>query len=148
MTAFQTLKSRKTYLVNQPGGESEISFDYVYETAIAIAESLNNSYLKPSPSDHGTDACFEKYRSLTSLGSDIYRSEGTKCNALLNPALVGLEGKRLQARDSSGLCHRFYLELSPGWLPCHVKKKTKASDGGEGIPRDEKFVEIKIVKQR
>jgi hypothetical protein len=55
---------------------------------------------------------------------------GDRCSAELVPALVGLEGKRVEA-DYFGERIRFWVGRSTGWMPVHLRIHSKRSQHGE-----------------
>lgn len=57
---------------------------------------------------------------------------GDRCPAELVPALVGLEGKRVEA-DYFGERIRFWVGRSTGWMPAHLRIHSKRSHGGDAL---------------
>jgi hypothetical protein len=55
---------------------------------------------------------------------------GLRCNAELCPALIGLEGQRVEVTCPDGQRSRFYVGKSTGWMPAHLEIKTRRSHGG------------------
>lgn len=53
----------------------------------------------------------------------------------LTPALVGLEGWRVEVLDNYGDTRRFYVSRSTGWRPIHIEVKTRRSFGGSGADK-------------
>ena len=69
---------------------------------------------------------------------------GDRCPAELVPALVGLEGKRVEA-DYFGERIRFKVGRSTGWLPCHLRLHNRRSTGGEGLIA-EHVTNVRVVR--
>lgn len=57
---------------------------------------------------------------------------GGLCPAELVPALVGLEGRRVEA-DYFGERIRFQVGRSTGWMPVHIRLHNARSRSGEGL---------------
>jgi len=59
----------------------------------------------------------------------------------LIPALIGLEGWRIEAAYPDGSKARYYVGRSTGWRPCHLEVKTRRSFGGGSVywPEGTKF---------
>lgn len=63
-----------------------------------------------------------------------------RSDAGLSPQLVGLEGKRVEVETTYGEKRRFYVGRSTGWVPCHIERKLRTSDGGMAAERSYKSV--------
>lgn len=59
----------------------------------------------------------------------------------LSPALVGLEGWRVEVVTLYHEVRRFIVGMSTGWVPCHLEVKTRRSMGG--MPADTDFISVK-----
>ena len=48
----------------------------------------------------------------------------------LVPALVGVEGWRIEATYPDGTKARYYVSRSTGWRPCHIEVSRRGAFGG------------------
>lgn len=63
---------------------------------------------------------FAAYKWLMREGSKKYEQTGEVCQASLVPALIGLEGKRVEVLDDFGDNFRYNVGRTNGWLPVHM----------------------------
>lgn len=78
------------------------------------------------------------------LGAGYSSKSGKRCPALLDTALMGLEGKRVEVVDKHGDRRRFIVGKSTGWLPIHLEIKTRRSTGGMGT-YGQPFQSVRVV---
>jgi hypothetical protein len=85
----------------------------------------------------------EKWNVLTPAERDALRSD-----AGLSPQLIGLEGWRVETvSDMTGEKERFIVGRSSGWIPCHIKLRTRTSHGG--MSASSKYLSVrKLYKVR
>ena len=81
----------------------------------------------------GTAAHYYTYRKLVSIAGKKHKLTGWRSSSELNPKLIGLEGKRIEA-ILYGEKTRFIVGKSTGWIPCHLEIKTTRSMGGGTLP--------------
>ena len=55
------------------------------------------------------------------------------CDVELTPALIGLEGKRVEVTAPDGSRQRFRVGRSTGTIPCHIALHNAVSSGGPAI---------------
>jgi hypothetical protein len=65
------------------------------------------------------------------------------CQHGLTTALIGLEGKRVEAVTNDGETRRFWVGRSTGWRPCHLEIKTRRSSGGG--PADSSYRNVTVI---
>jgi len=94
--------------------------------------------------DVGTCAHFEHCAAMMDRGSKFSLRTGKRCDAELVPALVGLEGRRVECLYF-GERIRFYVGKSMGWMPAHLRIKTRRSLGGEALILDQVRA-VRIIK--
>jgi hypothetical protein len=63
---------------------------------------------------------YSAYKALMVAGGAKNSATGEICHACLVPALIGLEGKRVEVLDDFGDNFRYHVGRSNGWLPVHV----------------------------
>lgn len=86
----------------------------------------------PAP---GTAEHFAACADAMAKGAAHAAKTGKRCPAELVPALIGLEGKRVEC-EHYGERVRFYVGKSTGWMPGHLMIKTRRSTGGEMLSAD------------
>lgn len=69
---------------------------------------------------------------------------GVRCPVDLVPALVGLEGRRVEA-TLYGERKRFKVGRSTGWLPCHLALANARSTGGSALSANE-VSDVRVVR--
>jgi transposase InsO family protein len=79
---------------------------------------------------------YDDYRAAVAAAShhsDSLRKRGAvdwRCPVELEPALKGLEGRRVEVTAPDGHKSRFIVGRSTGWMPCHLEIKRRDSIGG------------------
>jgi hypothetical protein len=81
----------------------------------------------------GTVQHYRVYSATMKAGAEHAAASKSRCPALLEPRLIGLEGKRVKVTSPDGTVSRFNVGKSTGWLPIHLEIKTRASSGGCGV---------------
>lgn len=83
----------------------------------------------PAP---GTAEHFAACADAMAKGAAHAAKTGTRCPAELVPAFIGHEGERVEC-DYYGERVRFYIGKSTGWMPAHLRIRTRRSSGGEAL---------------
>lgn len=83
----------------------------------------------------GTAEHFAACDAVMVAGAQLNARTGKRCPAELVPALIGLEGKRVEC-EYYGERVRFYVGKSTGWMPGHLMIKPRHSIGGEMLSAD------------
>lgn len=86
--------------------------------------------LPPLDATPGTIEHYRQYEAIMAAGAKYSAITGRRCNAELTPALLGLEGKRVEVTRPNGDKTRFYVGKSTGWRPCHLAISRRNSMGG------------------
>lgn len=92
----------------------------------------------------GTAEHYTTCMEILTRGSQLGTSTGKRCDIELVPALIGLEGKRVEC-DYFGERIRFWVGKSTGWMPVHLRIKTSRSTGGEALFADE-VSNVRVIK--
>jgi hypothetical protein len=143
--------AQRLYVMPCGQGFSCYGFDVLDRKARAVAEWLEN---QPEITHNGTNWARAFLKATGSNGAGLPVVPGTaqhftlcaavmdqaaafaathpgkRCNAELCPALIGLEGQRVEVTYPDGQRARFYVGKSCGWMPCHLEIKTRRSLGG------------------
>lgn len=130
------------------GGFSCYGFDVLDRKARAVAEWMERKAaagdatrdaLRLRAAVHasapGTAEHFAACAAVMDAGCAFNAKTGERCPAELVPALIGLEGKRVEC-EHYGERVRFYVGKSTGWMPGHLMIKTRRSTGGEMLSAD------------
>jgi hypothetical protein len=75
-------------------------------------------------------------RDLVEQAKAYHDKTGQRCNIDLVPALIGKEGRRVEA-DVFGRRVRFNVAKSSGWMPSHLEMKNSRSTFGGALYADE-----------
>lgn len=120
-------REQKLYVIKCGNGYSCLGFEYAEKRRRAVLEWLGETV---EPMRLGTKKHFAAHQAAMERGAMHSRLTGNRCNAELNPSLIGLEGKRVEVIDKDGNRDRFYVGKSTGWMPCHLEIKRRDSSGG------------------
>ncbi|MBR1030083.1 MULTISPECIES: hypothetical protein [Bradyrhizobium] len=124
----------RLYVIRAAGGYSCLGFDVAEKWARGVAAWLPASDVpagfgafKPGTFQH-----YQVYRAVMAAGARHAERTKTRCPALLESRLIGLEGKRVHvtAPDYNA---RFWVGKSTGWLPIHLEIESRNSSGGGGV---------------
>jgi hypothetical protein len=128
---------QRLYVLPCGDGYSCLGFDYAERRRAAVTawagyDQSGEPWLSeqgklPAP---GTVEHFKAYQQAMRIGERHNRITGERCGAELTPALLGLEGKRVEVTAPDGEARRFIVGKSTGWIPCHLEIETRASNGG------------------
>lgn len=134
------------YVMRCGDGVSCLGFEYAASKAAAVADWLASEGvpLESTAGEPGTLESFAYYQAAMRAGAAHNRDTGRRCPAELVPALIGLEGKRVEVVDCYGETRRFIVGKSTGWLPCHLEIKSRASTGG-GAVTGAPFKSVRVV---
>lgn len=148
MSALHSInEDQRLYVLHAgKGGVTCLGFDVVERRALAVG-----NWLVEQPSAQKTGAArdaatwldcltretkgsadyFQIYANIMER-AQIHASVFGPCLAELVPALVGKEGKRVEA-VVNGERKRFKVGRSTGWLPCHLMLHNRRSRGGDAV---------------
>ena len=118
------------YVIPCGDGFSTYGFDNALRNIKAVSEWMG---VTPPDVERGSLAAYIAHREVMQAGAMYAAKTGQRCNAHLTPALVGLEGQRVEVTGPEGYKSRFYVGKSTGWLPIHLEIKTRASTGGGSV---------------
>lgn len=138
---------QRLYVIHTGNGYSCLGFEFAERRRKVVMawarQTLTNSAVTPAAlralqpllrlSDDpipGTLEHFAEYERAMELGAKANAATGKRCEAELESALCGLEGKRVEVICPDGTKERFYVGKSTGWLPGHLAIKTRRSSGG------------------
>lgn len=137
------------YVLRHEGGYTCLGFDNALVKAEQVHAWLTENGVtgvpKPNPDLRGTEAGYAEYEAVMAAGQAFNARTGRRCNAELIPALVGLEGKRVEAVDQAGDRHQFYVGKSMGWFPIHLQIARKGDRGGLPV-LDGMYTSFRVVK--
>lgn len=139
----------RLYVIECGPGFSCYGFGVLDRKARAVAAWISREGFQPrindvydfkrvagfNPGALGTAEHFATCDAMLSRGAQFAAQTGKRCDAELVPALVGLEGKRVEC-EHYGERVRFYVGKSTGWMPGHLMVKTRRSHGGEMLSAD------------
>lgn len=120
-------RKRRLYVLRHGDGYSCLGFEVAERKRRAVLQWLG---AEPEPMRLGTKKHFAAYEAAMRRGRQHNAATGLRCMADLEPALRGLEGKRVEVVAPDGERNRFYVGRSTGWFPCHLEIKTRRSTGG------------------
>lgn len=135
---------QRLYVMPTGDGFSCYGFDVLDRKARAVAQWISErasdavSRLAAAAFNPGTPGTVEHFAACADMigkGCAFWRITGERCPAELVPALIGLEGKRVEC-EHYGERVRFYVGRSTGWMPGHLMIKTRRSTGGEMLSAD------------
>ena len=132
-------KDQELYVIPSGNGFSCLGFN-VCETRIQRLSSelgyLINKKIKIGTKKHYNQYCF-----LVNAAKRKHEQTGWRSSSQLNPDLIGMEGKRIEA-ILYGEKTRFIIGKSTGFIPCHLEIKTKRSHGGGALPVEREYLKV------
>jgi hypothetical protein len=140
-------EAQRLYVIPCGKGYSCLGFDVAYEWSVGVWTWLKDNGQdcpKPYYGKCGTLAGYAEHRQIMALGAAYSAKSGKRCPVLLDTALMGLEGKRVEIVDKYGDHRRFYVGKSTGWLPIHLEIKTRRSTGGMGT-YGQPFQSVRVI---
>ena len=119
------------YVMRCGSGFSCLGFDVAERKRAAVLQWIGAPV---APVEKGTPEAFAAYLNAMQRGAEHNRATGKRCPADLSPALIGLEGRRVEVAYPDGqggmFRTRFIVGKSMGWMPCHLEIKRRDSTGG------------------
>lgn len=119
----------RLYVIPTGTGYTCLGFDVAERKRRAVLLWATGKAAMPAE-NLGTFEHYQAYMDAMAQGQRHFAATGQQCPAELTPALIGLEGKRVEVREPDGEARRFWVGKSTGWMPCHLEVKTKRSHGG------------------
>jgi hypothetical protein len=141
---------QRLYVMEAGDGYTCYGFDVLDRKAKGIAAWLREQprYTgRPVPEitqEPGTEEHFAACDEMFDRGGEFNHLTGIRCPIELVPALIGLEGKRVEA-DYFDERIRFYVGKSMGWMPAHLRIASARSDGGEALLA-EHVKNVRVIK--
>lgn len=125
-------RAQRLYVIEAGRGYvSCLGFDVAHRRTSEVAAWLDRAELAP-PARRGTLKAWRAYQVAMEAGADHHRRTGERCTAELTPALIGLEGRRVEVSGPDG-SRRFWVGKSTGWSPCHLEIARRDSTGGGAV---------------
>ena len=124
------------YVISSEEGVSTLGFHVCDRWSAALCGfllGLDARIRLPAPADIGTLEHYARYRELCRLAQEQCRERGRFCPILLEPQLVGLEGKKVEVKDRYGDTRRFVVGRSSGWMPVHIELERARDIGGPPV---------------
>lgn len=121
---------QRLYVLTSGKGYSCLGFDVAERKRVAVAHWMNGAAVSEPAPALGTAEHWQAYESTMKAGADFAARFNLRCPAELEPALIGLEGKRVEVTGPGDYRSRFTVGKSTGWMPCHLEIKTRRSSGG------------------
>lgn len=123
---------RRLYVIEFTEGYSCLGFDTVTDRT-----ERYNAWLKRYGSEvdvacapAGTSRHWQDYDQVVKAVLEACKKFRVRCDADLEPQLIGLEGKRVEVVDKDGEVRRFQVGKSTGPIPCHLELERRNSNGG------------------
>jgi hypothetical protein len=120
--------SERLYVISTSGGVCCLGFDVCADRIQRYAKALGIV----CGSREAAIGTLDNYNFLMRL-QDTMRASGKRYDCDLTPALVGLEGKRVEVVDCYGETRRFYVGKSTGFIPVHLEIAKRGSNGGPAV---------------
>jgi len=130
----------RLYVIKCGKGYSTMGWDYCAQQAKALALELGAPDTTALP---GSLAMYRYWQTACERGRERNAATGWRSSVALTPALIGLEGKRVEVVDEWGTTKRFWVGKSTGWMPCHLQIARRGCSGGPavcGTPRSVRVV--------
>jgi hypothetical protein len=141
---------QRLYVIEAGEGYSCYGFDVLDRKAKAVAAWLREQprYTgRPVPEilgPVGTEEHFAACDEMLDRGGEFNHLTDIRCPAELVPALIGLEGKRVEA-DYFDERIRFIVGKSMGWFPVHLRIANASSSGGDALLA-EHVKNVRVIK--
>lgn len=127
-------KTARLYVMAADEARGTVScygFDNAHRMTAAFAAWLERPDLAP-PARKGTRKAYAAYQAALAAASAHAHANRVRCPAALTPALIGLEGARVEVQAPGREPRRFWVGKSTGWLPIHLEIARRTSHGGGG----------------
>ncbi len=132
---------QKLFVIPTGDGYSCLGFDVCAERTAKYAKWLKVEI----PAESEPRGTLEAYAAMNRLMDQIRAKcvNGLRCDAELEPQLVGLEKRRVEVVDCYGTTRRFYVGRSMGWMPIHLEiAKCNSISGGQAWGTPYKSVRV------
>ena len=145
-------KTARLYVMAADEARGTVScygFENARRMTAALAAWLERPDLAP-PARMGTRRAYAAYQAALKAASEHAHANRVRCPAALAPALIGLEGARVEVIERDGKRRRFWVGKSTGWLPIHLEVARRDSHGGDGayVPDGARVVVIHAAGRR
>jgi hypothetical protein len=129
-----TNRKSRLYVIPAAHGFSCLGFDVAARRAAALASEMG----LPAPTGKpGTLKLYRAYQDLIATAHKRNQETGWRSISELTPALIGLEGKRVEVihqwKGENPETVRFIVGKSTGFIPCHLEIKRRDSTGGGAV---------------
>jgi hypothetical protein len=121
---------QRLYVMPCGDGFTCCGFDVLDRNAHAVARY---AHAAPPTAAPGTVEHFEQCAAIMDAGARYSAETRTRDGSDLTPALLGLEGRRVEVTMPDGERRRFWVGKSTGWRPCHLEIATRRSHGGGAV---------------
>lgn len=123
---------QRLYVLKCGAGYTCLGFDVAEKRRKAYLGWLGNGDLGLATigASVGTAEAYSAYCDALDAVLAACRRTGVRCEVELTPALVGLEGKRVEVTTPSGERSRFYVGKSTGPIPIHLEIESRRDHGG------------------
>ncbi len=110
-------------------------FDVLDRKARAVAAWLWSHCVYSNHPDAalGTPEHFAQCAAVLDAGAAFHKHFGHRCPIDLVPALIGLEGRRVECDYYNGERIRFNVGRSMGWMPVHLRLHNRRSRTGDAL---------------
>jgi hypothetical protein len=134
MTLHSINQEQRLYVLPCGDGFTCLGFDVCFDRHTKLSAWLTEKgYHSSSPTERGTETAYHAYVAEEELGRAVCNSRGYKCPILLEPRLIGLEGKRVLVTEADGSSRKFWVGKSTGWMPVHLEIENRKHDGGAAV---------------
>ena len=126
-------KEQQLYVIPEGEGYSCLGFDVCQKWTAGLYKELctvSGEVVIQRDCERGSIEAYNYYQDLVKQASKINDATGYRFGFLLQPALVGLEGKRVEVTSKDGEKRRFWVGKSTGFIPVHLEIASKRSSGG------------------
>ena len=117
---------------------------YSHQHLLLITERLclevENKPLDPIPRE--SEHIFAVYRHLKEKARNLHLHQDWHSQAALHPKLIGKEGQQLTVTYKDKTTETFYLGISNGPVPYHIRKPTRDATTGAPINHQETWLKV------
>lgn len=125
-------RAQRVYVMPSGGGFSCYGFDVLKRKTAALAAYAGRPDLAP-PIRTGTRKAWRVYQAASAAGRAHYDRTKERATFELTPALIGLEGRRVEVTEPGEPPRRFIVGKSTGWTPVHLEISRRDSHGGPAV---------------
>lgn len=127
LVGVSTLPGRPMFILSRGGGVSCLGLEVARRKASGvlawIGDTVDLSAATPAE-------VWAAYADAMERGAAFHSATGIRCPIDLSPALIGLEGRRVEVTAPNGERSRFIVGKSSGWLPVHLAIARRNCHGG------------------